>query len=97
MDLNNNGSQVTNISICDIADYFGTAKRPLRAGEELINAGWVYALGIAPPPAQNRIIGLVLQTSAMTDKPHEVKLDFLDKSSCHWKCTCSCKAGQGEN
>lgn len=82
--------------MADILDYFGTAKRPLRAGEEIVDAGWVHAIGIAPLPAIGRVIGLVIQTSSLDDYPHEVTLNNLEDINLKWKCSCSCKAGLGE-
>lgn len=85
-----------NISLLEIASYFGISKRPLRAGEELVNANFVYAIGIAPPPATGKILGLVIQTSSMSNTPHEVQLNHIEDVSENWKCNCSCKAGEGE-
>jgi hypothetical protein len=84
------------ISPLDIFEYFANTKRPIREGTELLNAGWVTAIGIAPFPVENRIIGLVVQTSSISARPHEVKMDFLKKTYEYWKCVCSCKAGIGE-
>jgi hypothetical protein len=70
---------------------------PIREGTELLNAGWVTAIGIAPFPVENRMIGLVVQTSSISARPHEVKMDFLKKTYEYWKCVCSCKAGIGKN
>lgn len=38
------------ISLLEISSYFGASKRTLRAGQELVDANFVHAIGIAPPP-----------------------------------------------
>lgn len=83
------------ISLLNVVEYFGNAKRPIISGEEIVNAGWIYAIGVAPNPAQHQIIGLVVQTSAMTSSPHEVRLHNLHKFVKDWRCECTCKAGEG--
>lgn len=86
---------IVRIYFADISVYFGEGTRPLRTGQEIVDAGWVYAIGIAPLPASNKIIGLVIQTSHLTGPPHEVHLEDIEDAHYKWKCSCSCKAGSG--
>lgn len=89
-------SKVVHLSMVTINEYFNGYKRPLICGEDLVKAGWIHAIGVNPPPARNKITGLVVQTSNMTNFPHEVTMENLDKPVNEWKLHCTCKAGQGE-
>ncbi|XP_055837293.1 uncharacterized protein LOC129905758 [Episyrphus balteatus] len=83
------------ISFYDIVQYFDGVKRSIKEGEEIVKAGWVYAIGLSPPPSTNEVTAIVVAVSSMTSKPHEVKLKTLHKDHLSWTCTCSCKAGCG--
>ena len=49
----------TIIKIHEIMEYFGGGKRSVQTGGMLLEAGFIYAIDIAPPPSLG-IIGLVI-------------------------------------
>ena len=62
-----------------IITYFGGCRRAILE-EEIVNAGWVYAIGIPPPPKNYDIIGFVGRASSMQEMPHEVKLSNIGET-----------------
>ncbi|XP_055836660.1 uncharacterized protein LOC129905250 [Episyrphus balteatus] len=71
--------------------YFENAVRPLREGENILDAGWIHSLGTT----KEKIVGYVFQASHVGERPHEVSIENINEESSKWKCGCSCKAGIG--
>lgn len=82
------------VSVADIIEYFGIAKRPIRMGEEIMNAKRVLTVGFEP--GKEDILALVIRTTSLTEMPHEVKIKNLKCNVDQWDCVCSCKAGAGQ-
>lgn len=82
------------VSITDLIEYFGVAKRPIKMGEEIVNARRVLTVGFEP--GGKYILGLVVRTTSLTELPHEVKLTNLNLDVAQWVGVCSCKAGAGQ-
>lgn len=76
------------ISIVDILNYVEGRQRPLKEGEEVFKAGHIILCGLDGNDS-NLIQSLCLQTSGVTEAPHEIKISLNEP----WTCVCSCKAG----
>lgn len=81
------------ISLATILEYVGDSKRCLIEGEDVLNCEHVIECSVAPGPALGvlRVVGYVLQSSALHGEPHTVNLDLN-----HGKIlsiSCSCVAG----
>ncbi|CAG9816051.1 unnamed protein product [Phaedon cochleariae] len=78
------------VSISNIIDYIGDKIRPLKEGEAVFRAGHIILCGV--DVEQTHVIkSLCLQTSALTQPPHEIKI--IPQENALWICQCSCKAG----
>lgn len=80
------------ISLVDIFKYIGDRNRPMVEGEQVFKAGHVILCQVKNVE-KLEVFGLVLQTSALTSKPHEVNLCLTNPMN-NWTCVCSCKSGQ---
>ncbi|KAJ8976851.1 hypothetical protein NQ317_012975 [Molorchus minor] len=76
------------ISISDILEYLGEKVRPLKEGEAVFKAGHIILCGLDATEPHN-IKSLCLQTSRLSQPPHEIKINL----SSPWVCECTCKAG----
>ncbi|KAJ8976848.1 hypothetical protein NQ317_012972 [Molorchus minor] len=73
---------------CDIRSIWGEKVRPLKEGEAVFKAGHIILCGLDATEPHN-IKSLCLQTSGLSQPPHEIKINL----SSPWVCECTCKAG----
>ncbi|CAN8013128.1 unnamed protein product [Ixodes persulcatus] len=81
------------ISLATILEYVGDSKRCLIEGEDVLNCEHVIECSVAPGPALGvlRVVGYVLQSSALNGEPHTVNL-YLNHGEV-LSISCSCVAG----
>lgn len=82
------------VSIADLIEYFGVAKRSKKMGEEIVNARRVLTVGFEP--GRQDLLALVVRTTSLTELPHEVKLTNMNLDVNQWIGICSYKAGAGQ-
>ncbi|CAN7977895.1 unnamed protein product [Ixodes persulcatus] len=82
------------ISLATILEYVGDSKRCLIEGEDVLNCEHVIECSVAPGPALGvlRVVGYVLQSSALNGEPHTVNLDVNHGEIL--SISCSCVAGR---
>lgn len=77
----------------EILEYLGEFKRPLVEGMQILDSHHILEVGVSESSRSLvKVLGLVLQTSDLRGKPHEVLItkDFVKKQLAG---ECSCKAG----
>ncbi|KAG0417186.1 hypothetical protein HPB47_005822, partial [Ixodes persulcatus] len=82
------------LSLATIISHFGESKRCLVEGEDVLKCDHVIECSVAPEPTADsvRIVGYVLQSSALHSDPHTVHLT-LNKGEIVSLC-CTCPAGK---
>ncbi|CAN7947270.1 unnamed protein product [Ixodes hexagonus] len=78
------------ISLATILEYVGDSKRCLIEGEDVLNCEHVIECSVAPGPALGvlRVVGYVLQSSALHGEPHTVNLDLNHGEILGISCSC---------